>query len=142
MTKGVCRVCGCTDEHACIVEGGPDEDIITTCSWIFPDLCSACCIEVSASPNEKNVKNWLVEKTCRFCANLVAGLPYKGKATWTCGQGRFDGPSISLPSHRWYSWSGIWRANRAVKAAQNKCPSFTVFERFYDVCDCVRPRGG
>jgi hypothetical protein len=31
-TKQVCRVCGCTEEHAC--EGG--------CSWVEPDLCSAC----------------------------------------------------------------------------------------------------
>ena len=27
-----CRVCGCTDEHAC--EGG--------CSWVEPGLCSRC----------------------------------------------------------------------------------------------------
>jgi len=30
--KGVCRVCGCTDEWAC--PGG--------CHWVEPDLCSAC----------------------------------------------------------------------------------------------------
>jgi len=30
--EAVCRVCGCTNEHAC--EGG--------CSWVEPDLCSAC----------------------------------------------------------------------------------------------------
>ena len=29
---GFCRVCGCTEEHACA--GG--------CYWITPDLCSAC----------------------------------------------------------------------------------------------------
>jgi ParB/RepB/Spo0J family partition protein len=29
---GTCRMCGCTDEEAC--EGG--------CSWVEPDLCSAC----------------------------------------------------------------------------------------------------
>jgi hypothetical protein len=27
-----CRVCGCTDDHAC--DGG--------CEWVEPDLCSAC----------------------------------------------------------------------------------------------------
>lgn len=31
-TGGVCRVCGCTDDHAC--EGG--------CYWVEPDLCSRC----------------------------------------------------------------------------------------------------
>lgn len=29
---GTCRVCGCTDDHACA----------TGCSWIKPDLCSLC----------------------------------------------------------------------------------------------------
>jgi len=30
--RGICRVCGCTDEEAC--EGG--------CTWVEPDLCSSC----------------------------------------------------------------------------------------------------
>jgi hypothetical protein len=31
-----CRDCGCTDEDGCMPEqGGP-------CSWVEPDLCSAC----------------------------------------------------------------------------------------------------
>ena len=33
---GVCRVCGCTDLHAC--EGG--------CFWVAPDLCSVCFSEM------------------------------------------------------------------------------------------------
>lgn len=36
--EGVCRVCGCTDENACITEAG-------ACWWISElerDLCSAC----------------------------------------------------------------------------------------------------
>lgn len=37
-----CRVCGCDDLHACIVEGGPGEDILKPCSWVDPGLCSAC----------------------------------------------------------------------------------------------------
>ncbi len=40
--KRVCRVCGCTDDNACIVEGGEGEDIISTCYWVEADLCSAC----------------------------------------------------------------------------------------------------
>lgn len=31
-----CRQCGCTDEKACVDEAG------TPCSWVEPDLCSAC----------------------------------------------------------------------------------------------------
>jgi hypothetical protein len=31
-----CRVCGCTDNRACVDENG------VPCHWIEPDLCSAC----------------------------------------------------------------------------------------------------
>jgi len=31
-----CRICGCTEEHAC------DQDDGNACHWIEPDLCSAC----------------------------------------------------------------------------------------------------
>jgi len=31
----MCRVCGCTFEHACETEDGP-------CHWVEEDLCSAC----------------------------------------------------------------------------------------------------
>jgi hypothetical protein len=32
---GVCRVCGCTEDDACLVDGEP-------CSWVEPGLCSGC----------------------------------------------------------------------------------------------------
>jgi len=32
----VCGICGCTDEDACIDEGG------WPCWWVQPDLCSEC----------------------------------------------------------------------------------------------------
>jgi hypothetical protein len=35
-----CRVCGCTDEEACLYiweDGEPH-----TCYWVEPDLCSEC----------------------------------------------------------------------------------------------------
>lgn len=34
---GVCKICGCTDEQACITPDGP-------CCWVDEDhtLCSAC----------------------------------------------------------------------------------------------------
>jgi hypothetical protein len=31
----MCRICGCTDAEACSTAEGP-------CSWVEPDLCSAC----------------------------------------------------------------------------------------------------
>jgi hypothetical protein len=30
-----CRVCGCSDDDACVVDGEP-------CGWVEPDLCSGC----------------------------------------------------------------------------------------------------
>lgn len=34
-TERSCRVCGCTDNFACITDVGP-------CHWVDYDLCSAC----------------------------------------------------------------------------------------------------
>mgnify|MGYP001187622652 CR=1 FL=1 len=52
MIAGVCRVCGCTDARPCILLEGELVDVAdgnetlpeghTVCSWIEPDLCSAC----------------------------------------------------------------------------------------------------
>lgn len=37
MSKpGMCRVCCCTDEIPCLVVGA------MACTWVEPDLCSAC----------------------------------------------------------------------------------------------------
>lgn len=35
MPARECRVCGCTDDRACVVAGA-------ACHWIEDDLCSAC----------------------------------------------------------------------------------------------------
>jgi len=34
---GVCRVCGCTNQHACW-----DPVTERPCHWVEPDLCSVC----------------------------------------------------------------------------------------------------
>lgn len=38
-----CRVCGCTDDNACVGDDG------RPCHWVAADLCSACA-EISQSP--------------------------------------------------------------------------------------------
>lgn len=35
-----CRVCGCTQERACVLK--MDGDQVETCAWAEPDLCTAC----------------------------------------------------------------------------------------------------
>jgi hypothetical protein len=60
MIAGECRICGCTSRRACIVVNGArlgDEELerwstivtyeqldalASPCTWIEPDLCSAC----------------------------------------------------------------------------------------------------
>lgn len=51
-----CRVCGCTDDHAC--EGG--------CAWVSPDedLCTACVRPVEDSAREPHL---VVVETCTAC---------------------------------------------------------------------------
>lgn len=42
-TPGRCRVCGCTDDVACIIGGGiPELGYTETCAWVEADLCSRC----------------------------------------------------------------------------------------------------
>ena len=35
--KRSCRICGCTDDNACV-----DEETGETCTWVEDDLCSNC----------------------------------------------------------------------------------------------------
>lgn len=59
MRSGVCRVCGCTQNAACVLDqagrivdvadGQTLPDGATVCSWIEPDLCSGC-VDAPAPP--------------------------------------------------------------------------------------------
>ena len=45
VSEHVCRSCGCTDDHACVVIDAPPtarHQPGTPCWWIEDDLCSAC----------------------------------------------------------------------------------------------------
>jgi len=46
----ICRICGCTREHACETEEG-------ACHWVEPDLCSACCTEENPCCDRRNEYN-------------------------------------------------------------------------------------
>lgn len=43
-TARTCRICGCTDDHACRTKAG------LPCSWVKPDLCSACAEKEKPDP--------------------------------------------------------------------------------------------
>ncbi len=113
--KGVCKICGCTEEQACLTDAGP-------CSWVMgktKDLCSACVIVLE----DKGYKKVFVPKACRYC-----GLLLRDGKDYTCSKGRFDEPYLAPGGHQWYAWSGIRRPNKAVAAAQKRCPLFQVHD--------------
>ena len=41
-----CRVCGCTDDKACMSSQGP-------CWWVADDLCSACVVKANSKEGMK-----------------------------------------------------------------------------------------
>jgi hypothetical protein len=51
-----CRICGCTDNKAC--EGG--------CSWVEPDLCSACLIKEGTGELDEMDKSGRFEITLKL----------------------------------------------------------------------------
>lgn len=43
-----CRECGCTEQDACVLFARIDsDDVVQTCHWAEPDLCSACTPEAT-----------------------------------------------------------------------------------------------
>jgi hypothetical protein len=63
MSERRCRVCGCTDEQACLVEGLP-------CCWAEEDLCSACATPAELRRTEHGRK-WLERLTQRLRKRLA-----------------------------------------------------------------------
>jgi hypothetical protein len=43
-----CRVCGCTEDHACLTADGP-------CHWVEDDLCSVCADRGGYPPEEDEI---------------------------------------------------------------------------------------
>ena len=55
---GVCKICGCTDSHAC------NSPIFGNCWWVDDshELCSHCKMKLEA-------KGLLVEDVCSYCGD-------------------------------------------------------------------------
>ena len=65
-------------------------------------------------------------KECRFCDELICN-ERQGKEWFRCWHGRFDIGDRFSPGgmiSRYFAWSGIWRPNKTVAAAQKNCPYF------------------
>jgi len=127
----VCKVCGCTDDNACVTPEG-------SCHWVMKGLCSACYIELPPGENcFKGDVGLIIAKECRACAHVVKGEQWHERDSYTCDMGRFDEPSLSsnIPGenpghHHYYAWRGINRPNKAVAKAQKKCPFWEVHPRY------------
>jgi hypothetical protein len=89
-----CRVCGCTDDAACVNADGE------TCCWVAQDLCSACEPDAEMSPEELacmvGLKGMLDEARkeaafakCEISPELEALLGDFYAAGWS-GKGLFD----------------------------------------------------
>lgn len=51
----VCRECGCSDLAACIITDRAG-NAISMCSWIDPDLCSACGDKMDLPPGARVIR--------------------------------------------------------------------------------------
>lgn len=70
-----------------------------------------------------------VKAQCRFCDELICS-EFQGKKWYRCRHGRFDQPEPLHPGQmipRYFAWSGIWKLNKTVAAAQKDCPYFNVY---------------
>lgn len=57
MTERACRVCGCTQNNACLTADGP-------CHLVAPDLCSGC-----AGVPRRSADNYR-ETICKTCGGM------------------------------------------------------------------------
>jgi hypothetical protein len=124
-----CKVCGCTEDNPCIMEGG-------LCSWVMPGVCSACVIELKPGEHSRTdfKGSLLIEKVCRLCAHLAPSAASERmgyKNYWRCTEGRFD---FTLPNGDvlpgCWAWRTICKPGKAVFKVQRRCPKFEVHPKW------------
>ena len=117
MTRRACRICGCTEDHACLTPDGP-------CYWIIDgNLCSACVIELTPEQQGRGKYGLIVEKSCWNCAHRVEDKTLEScgyKNYFACDKDRLEGG---------YAESGFRRPNKTVAKAQKYCPFWEVSPR-------------
>ena len=67
-----------------------------------------------------------MKSECRFCENLDRER-FRSADFYRCPKGRFD-LLERIPCY--FAWSGIWRPNKTVAAAQKDCPDFKLLVSF------------
>jgi hypothetical protein len=72
-----CRVCGCTDDRACLVQGIP-------CCWIEEDLCSSCATLPQLLASEDAGVPWLSVVCGEYFARqlLAQTEPVEAQIVW------------------------------------------------------------
>lgn len=114
-TVGTCRICGCTDAEACILENGHGAFPSRTCSWVERDLCSRC-----HSPR----------RPTRRQAGELQRIRHR-VGPYTLAAGRYPGELVlTLLEAAPRGWRTEWQGYRELRMA----PDGTIGEQ--------RPRGG
>jgi hypothetical protein len=97
------------------------------CAWVFDNLCDACVVE-------KPGTNALFPKECRFCDNLINDWLLDKQIYTCCVQETEDDENFYFRMSagkwvmNWFAWSGFWKPNKTVAAAQRHCPYFMLSE--------------
>lgn len=85
-------------------------------------------------------------RECRFCNELICGERLKeSREYFRCRHGRFDQPEKLRPGQMipvYFAWSGIWRPNKTVAAAQKDCPHFVLHPQVEFITKAGRSRDG
>lgn len=68
------------------------------------------------------VKQGEIKAACYYCDELVVETR-QGHDWYRCRHGRFD---TKDGTPQYFAWSGIWKPNKTVAAAQKDCPHFEV----------------
>ncbi len=96
--KGTCRVCGCTDDNACVTENG-------ACSWVTDDLCNACeestlyCVGCG-EPVAQVHPGQALAIACRCGAN--APILYAKDGSWATPFSLIQATGVKPPPHLEY----------------------------------------
>jgi hypothetical protein len=128
-----CKICGCTEEHACMTDNGP-------CSWAFEtgkgSVCTACIVELPPDPGRSQYPDLhvLVEKVCLNCGHLISER-IRGEDCFTCKKGHFDGQAEphewrAQGYHHWFARSGIKQPNKTVTTARRNCDEWELHPRW------------
>lgn len=117
---GICRVCGCTETTPC-------EDIEgNTCSWVEPDLCSACAEEERKPKKGKKKELAPVDKRIEIAEKLSNIETFALIATFGAAANEFDDDLCG------YDWELFDKVVKLNGADAQRAALYGAFDRIHD----------